>query len=988
MGAHLRMGFRLLPWIALLLPVGACGGGGGDGTGGGQIDTVFTLSVEKFGQGTVAATPGNLDYSAAVARAEYAEGQSVTLTAQPSPGWQLNQWAGGDTVSGNSCTVTMDKSRSVYATFERTTPPVLHDNVRLLTPVEVAEIVTVQDGAIIFSAAASQMASIEDGTVLISTAGEGFARRVVEVVALQGSTTTLRTVDVPLADVLQEGTLVYNDPLTNGAIAQIQSVEGFRYLPAAATSPNITFEVDVELKKEGNRSGRVSGTVELEITPEFALDVGWDGVREFKAVAAIKVKPSLTLSVVEEHGEWEYELTIPAPNITFVTALGPVVLTHVVRTQIRATAKPQVGLSVTGYVEAIARAGAHYLKSTGWRGVGDLSFSGGFDQPALEGNVSADVMVGPVYATRIYGVAGPEIFVGPYLAAEVSYDAVNNCGAWSIKGGARATTTMKGKLLGWQIQSADFTIFDLSSELLGGAFGSGCEDEQPPSAPGDPAVARALPTSLGLSWEAATDNVLVQKYEVYRDFEKIADVGRPVYVDRFLRPDTEYCYYVVAVDAAGNTSSQSGATCASTVVAEDIVSPSTPASLVAKAVSSSSIALDWADSTDDVSDVTYVVYQSGSLAPVATATTSEVTVSRLKTNTEYCFQVVAVDEAGNESSTSDMACATTNAAGSCRMRIKCASASAYAVDTSIELDESITSNVSAVGSATDYDGTPMAYVLTGVYDAVTQRFDGRIDWSFEGEACYRADTFSVGLAGSDSGDVTMSQVSVCGCTAAIRLSRDSVVVDYDDFGDDDIGDWSFDGPAGLDSDPRDAQGRSYPDVMDGVVRGLGSGYDEYGLHATMSREIAMDGSKGFSVALRAVAGAESPNSVQVLLVSSGWGTPAWSGYIFNVYGEGNRRFDLYRKTASGNTLLGTYLLGDDVYAWHTYEISRGASGDWSLAIDNVLQPNTAFAVDTTHAYFDHEALQLHRSGSQCDWIRVARAAAGTGGGGPAGAAQR
>jgi hypothetical protein len=50
----------------------------------------------------------------------------VTLTAAPAAGSQLSGWAGCPSSSGNQCTVTMDQTRSVTATFNVAPPRALN----------------------------------------------------------------------------------------------------------------------------------------------------------------------------------------------------------------------------------------------------------------------------------------------------------------------------------------------------------------------------------------------------------------------------------------------------------------------------------------------------------------------------------------------------------------------------------------------------------------------------------------------------------------------------------------------------------------------------------------------------------------------------------------------------------------------------------------------------------------------------------------------
>ncbi|MEV4489714.1 glycoside hydrolase family 9 protein [Micromonospora coxensis] len=83
-------------------------------------------------------------------------------------------------------------------------------------------------------------------------------------------------------------------------------------------------------------------------------------------------------------------------------------------------------------------------------------------------------------------------------------------------------------------------------------------DTVAPTAPGTPVASAVTATGLTLSWPAATDNVRVTGYRVYREAGATDTlVGSPTTTTLALTgltPATAYTYYVVAVDAAGNTS--------------------------------------------------------------------------------------------------------------------------------------------------------------------------------------------------------------------------------------------------------------------------------------------------------------------------------------------------------------------------------------------------------------------------------------------------
>jgi chitodextrinase len=87
------------------------------------------------------------------------------------------------------------------------------------------------------------------------------------------------------------------------------------------------------------------------------------------------------------------------------------------------------------------------------------------------------------------------------------------------------------------------------------------------SAPSMPAGLSASATStsqINVNWTAATDNVAVTGYKVYRNGTQVGVVANTSYQDVDLTASTTYSYTVAAYDAAGNVSAQSLAAGATT----------------------------------------------------------------------------------------------------------------------------------------------------------------------------------------------------------------------------------------------------------------------------------------------------------------------------------------------------------------------------------------------------------------------------------------
>jgi hypothetical protein len=94
------------------------------------------------------------------------------------------------------------------------------------------------------------------------------------------------------------------------------------------------------------------------------------------------------------------------------------------------------------------------------------------------------------------------------------------------------------------------------------------EDTTPPSAPSGLTATATSDSSVSLSWTAATDNVGVTDYHIFRNGTQVGTSTTTSYTDNGLLSNTKYTYYVTAQDAAGNGSTPSNSVSLTTSVAQ------------------------------------------------------------------------------------------------------------------------------------------------------------------------------------------------------------------------------------------------------------------------------------------------------------------------------------------------------------------------------------------------------------------------------------
>jgi chitodextrinase len=184
-------------------------------------------------------------------------------------------------------------------------------------------------------------------------------------------------------------------------------------------------------------------------------------------------------------------------------------------------------------------------------------------------------------------------------------------------------------------------------------------DADAPTAPSGLRASVQSQSSVQLLWTAATDNVGVKGYRVWRStdgtaFTKVADVSATNATDGGLAVNTPYWYRVDAYDAGGNVSPPSAAV---QVKIPDITAPSPPSGLTVSGRGPGRIDLAWAAATDNVGVDRYRIYRRAGLS--APFTLVGETAARTYRDSGlalqvYSYYVTALDRAGNESARSNM----------------------------------------------------------------------------------------------------------------------------------------------------------------------------------------------------------------------------------------------------------------------------------------------------------------------------------------------
>ncbi len=169
------------------------------------------------------------------------------------------------------------------------------------------------------------------------------------------------------------------------------------------------------------------------------------------------------------------------------------------------------------------------------------------------GTTASSVSLAWDASTDNVGVTGYEVYNGGVLATTVTGTTATATG---LKADNDYTFTIKAKDAAGNVSGA--------SAAVSARTQPGTADDEPPTTPGNLRSTGVTASSVSLAWDASTDNVGVNEYEVFNGGALATTVTGTTATVPGLTADTAYSFTVQATDAAGNRSKPSPAVSART----------------------------------------------------------------------------------------------------------------------------------------------------------------------------------------------------------------------------------------------------------------------------------------------------------------------------------------------------------------------------------------------------------------------------------------
>jgi hypothetical protein len=249
------------------------------------------------------------------------------------------------------------------------------------------------------------------------------------------------------------------------------------------------------------------------------------------------------------------------------------------------------------------------------------------------------------------------------------------------------------------------------------------------AAPTIPTAVRALAASqseVAVIWQASNDDIGVSSYKVYRNGELVGETAFSSFIDSGLFTATNYSYEVEAIDSKGESSGKSITT---TGITLDVIDTEAPPSAENLSIVEQNGALKLSWNQSDINDVAGFKILRGAAGDITdelvVVTATQFTDFTIMSAVNYCYRVITLDAAENESAATGESCITT-AGGTALVSTVTLSASTYEV---AESSASIAIIVNRIGDSSE--AISIDYVVSGNSAAVDSDFiaaAGTLTW--------------------------------------------------------------------------------------------------------------------------------------------------------------------------------------------------------------------------------------------------------------------
>jgi len=482
------------------------------------------IEVAPFGKGSVKSDVGGIDIDSARTNAadnvkyaffdQSATGK-VVLTATPKTDTQIMSWNGCDTVSQDKtkCETNLRADHLITVSFGYKEMK-LKDGVVLVelnkTLVNISsDLVTLNVTANTGDTdMAAKLAALKAGDVVVRFVSDGFLRRVVSTQKVSNYNYILTTADVSLADVIAQGTGIFDRELTHGDLApgaytrSLRSgsqADAVRLLPSDDPNDRVfrfvigkpgntrddTITQEGELKWTDPADGTtitVKGTAKVTFGVESGASFSYwpPGLEYFKEINHISQTNTIEVSIEGKIKTDEHEIPlVELPFGPLPLAPLPIAIVPVLSVVLGIKAEASGGFTTSITFKQTGRVGIVYNRDTEptINKIYEYTPSVDFQKPTAQVSAEIKTYLKASVATLIYGLTGPAIYAEGYMKLKAEAEApkflnepcsggIFASAFWGVEAGFEWELGLAEELLGSWAEGVDLSIALYKNEHL------------------------------------------------------------------------------------------------------------------------------------------------------------------------------------------------------------------------------------------------------------------------------------------------------------------------------------------------------------------------------------------------------------------------------------------------------------------------------------------------------------------------------------------
>jgi hypothetical protein len=414
----------------------------------------FSLALDNFGHGVVVSDPEGIacDSDCGSQSVAFAPDTTVVLTAIPDVGSDFDHWLGCDSSGGDSCTVTVDGDRTVFAAFAFTEAEI-PETTKVLSEDTMQHLTRQEGSTYYFDPSASVIAQLGTGDVMVTSTGDGLIRRVTNVrVTDEGF--AVETADATLEDAIKRGSIVLHQTLASAELAEVAA--GASGQAAAPETSGLTVPLDADL---GAGVG-VGGALDFDADLDLGIELDKSKVTEVRAVLTFRNETDFTLSAEREFtlstAKEIWRQAFPGAVVSLPTSPPlPVVVVPELAVDVGAQGDAQGALVYEATANGTITAGVHYRRDDGWSRLLSYDPDFQFANTAPTANAEATGHVAPELSVKLYGVVGPTVGLEEFL--RVSADRSQKPW-WSLYGGVGASAGLDAGIVSRKLEDHSWPL--------------------------------------------------------------------------------------------------------------------------------------------------------------------------------------------------------------------------------------------------------------------------------------------------------------------------------------------------------------------------------------------------------------------------------------------------------------------------------------------------------------------------------------------------